>query len=72
MRGMAFKAVVKGGRAVIEKLEEFPDGTILEFDLVDDGLDDAERERLHASLERAFEEEKAGLGRSADDVLRDL
>jgi hypothetical protein len=37
-----------------------------------DELDDAERARLHASLERGMEEMRQGLGRPADEVLAEL
>ncbi len=42
---------------------------------VDDGgaeLDDAERRRLHASLDAAEMDEREGRGYSADDVLAEL
>jgi len=68
------KARVRGGRLILDEPVDLPEGS--EIDLVptvgDDGLSDAEREQLHASLERAAEQFRAGLGISSDDALARL
>lgn len=69
------RAVVQGGRVIIEGLEDYPDGTVLEFDLVDsdeDDLSSEERRKLHEALDRSWAEAKAGNLRPARDVLDEL
>jgi hypothetical protein len=68
------KARVRGGRLVMDEPVDLPEGS--EIELVpaadNDDLADAERERLHASLRRAAEQFRAGLGISAEDALASL
>jgi hypothetical protein len=67
------KAIVQGGRAIIENMGEYPDGTELEIAIVgNDQMSEAERAKLDASIDRGIAEHKAGLGVSAESVLADL
>ena len=67
-----YKAIVQGGRAVLENLD-FEDGTELELEVVNDneldGMDDEERERLHASLRRGLAQAEAGQSRPAEEFI---
>ncbi len=56
------RAVVKGGRIVVEEPTELPEGTELVLAVVDEGddMDDAERARLHESLRRSIAQAKSG------------
>jgi hypothetical protein len=73
---------VRNGRAMLEGLDEYPDGTELEVGVIDDDeyahlehgddMDDEDREALHASLREAIAQGKAGLGRPAEEVLAEL
>lgn len=38
----------------------------------DDGMDELEREKLHASIQRGMDQLQAGEGRSASEVVADL
>lgn len=68
-----FKAVVQNGRLHMDEPVSLPEGTVLDLVPADyDDLDDEERAKLHASLERAWAEEQAGLGRSGESFLNDL
>jgi hypothetical protein len=68
------RATVKKGRFVIDTPTTLPDGTVLDLVIDDEGddLTDAERARLHAALERAAEDVKAGRVRSAEEVIEEL
>ncbi len=67
------KAIVQGGRAIIEDMGEYPDGTELELSLVDDDeMDDECRAGLHASLERGLAQAAAGETVAAEEVLASL
>jgi hypothetical protein len=68
------KAVVKNGRLVIDEPTELPDGTELMLTVVDeaDGMDDAERARLHESLRRSIAQAKAGQLVDGDEVIGKL
>ena len=59
---------------VVEEPVEFPEGTELELTIADPGddLDEGERAALHAALDRAWESAKAGKGRPAEDLIREL
>ncbi len=71
-----YKAVVRGGRAVIENLE-YEDGTELELEIVsgddlDGEMDDTERERLHAALDRGLAQMEAEDTVPAEEVIARL
>jgi UDP-N-acetyl-D-mannosaminuronate dehydrogenase len=68
------KAVVKNGRLVIDEPTELPEGTELMLTVVDeaDGMDDAERARLHESLRRSIAQAKAGQLVDGDEVIGKL
>lgn len=68
------RATVKKGRFVIDTPTTLPEGTVLDLIIDDEGdnLTDEERSALHAALERGMEEAKAGKGRPASDVIKDL
>lgn len=56
------RARVKNGRLVVDEPTDLPEGTELELAPVEEGdaLDDEDRARLHAALERADDQLKAG------------
>ena len=66
MKSMAFKAIVKGGRAVVEELDEYPDGTVLEFEIA---MTDAELARLDEALAISRAELQRGEGIPLDHFL---
>ncbi len=67
------KATVHNGRLVLNEPTELPEGTVVELVTTDwDDLDDKERAKLHAALENAAMEAKAGLGRPAEEFLKEL
>lgn len=68
----SLKAVVRGGRAEVQDRVDMPDGTELELEIVEDVLDDAEREALHRALDAARANARAGNTRPIDEVLREL
>lgn len=67
------KAIVSGGRAIIENVGEYPDGTELELEIVEnDEMSQEERARLNASIERGIAECEAGQAVPAEVVLAEL
>ena len=67
------KAVVRNGRLTLDEPTELPEGEVVELVPADhDELDDEARALLHASLERAWAQEKAGQGRLAASFLDEL
>ncbi len=69
------KAVVHNGRAVIDDLCDYPDGTVLELEVVHDSddLDDEERAKLHAALDRSWAQTREGQqGRPINDIIKTL
>jgi hypothetical protein len=63
----ALKAQVKNGRLVLDEPTDLPEGEVVELVPVDevlasggDYLDNEERERLHASIQRGIADVKAG------------
>jgi hypothetical protein len=71
---LTLKARVRGGRLILDEPIDLPDGSEIELVPADDGddLDDEDRARLHAALERSAEEFRAGDGIPADQVLSGL
>lgn len=62
---------LRAARRSLEFLEERGADPYARADEGDD-LDEAERARLHASIERGLGEMRAGLGRPADEVIAEL
>lgn len=58
-------------RRYLEYLRDQGSDPYASFD-TDDGLDDEEREQLHASIERGLDQMKSGRGRPAAEALADL
>jgi hypothetical protein len=63
------KAHVHNGRLVLDEPTDLPEGTEVRLTVADDEMDDEERARLHASLERSMAQAKAGKVIDADVVL---
>ena len=65
------KAIVRSGRLVLDEPTDLPEGT--EVSLVatelDEELDEVDRARLHAALDRSLQEFVAGDGRPAREAL---
>jgi hypothetical protein len=74
----SYRARVRKGRLVLDIPTDLPEGSEvdlvpvigIESDLPD--LDDDERRRLDAALQRALAEDEAGRHHDLDDVLREL
>ncbi len=67
------KAVVRSGRLTLDEPTDLPEGEVIELVPADrDDLDLEGRALLHASLERAWSQERAGLGRPAERFLDEL
>lgn len=60
----ALRATVKAGRLTLDEPVDLPDGTVVELVPVDQGddLDDEDRARLHAALDRSQEDFLAQVG----------
>lgn len=70
----ALQAEVRDGRLVLDEPVDLPEGTKVELVLADDGdeLDEVERQRLHAALQRSAEQLARGEGIAVEDALRQL
>ena len=73
------KAHVRKGRLVLDEPTDLPEGEEIELVPLDevlasggDYLDDEERERLHASIERGLEDVKGGRTVDARQVIERL
>lgn len=67
------KAVVRNGRLTLDEPTDLPEGDVVQLVPADhDALDDEARALLHASLDRAWAQEKAGQGRPAASFLDEL
>ncbi len=73
------RAHVKNGRLVLDEPTDLPDGEVVELVPLDevlarggDYLDDEERARLHASIERGIEDSKAGRVVDAQEFMTKL
>lgn len=73
---MIVHATVKDGRYVIEERAELPEGTSVELVVVEESLDEMDRDEraaLLASLDRGLAELRSGMpGIPAEQVLREL
>ena len=65
------RARVKNGRLVLDEPTALPEGTEVELALPDE-LDDDERARLHAALDAADDELRAGRGIPGDLIIASL
>jgi len=68
------RARVLNRRLVLDEPTEFPDGTVLDLTVVDDGdeLDEEERMALHAALASSWASAQAGKTRPAEEILQKL
>jgi hypothetical protein len=70
--GLTLKARVRSGRLIMDEPVDLPEGT--EVELVpandSDSLDEEDRARLHAALERSTAQFQAGEGIPADEALK--
>jgi len=71
---LTLKARVRGGRLLLDEPVDLPEGTEVELVPADEGegLDDADRARLHEALRRSADQFRAGQGTSAKKVLAEL
>jgi hypothetical protein len=67
-------AKVKGGRLVLDEPTDLPEGTEVQLVVADDAddLDDEDRARLHAALDRADDELRAGKYVPGEQVIARL
>ena len=65
------RAIVKGGRLLVDEPTDLPDGTEIELLPVND-IDDEERAALMPSIERGFAQVDRGEGLPAAEALRRL
>jgi hypothetical protein len=65
----ARKIQVKNGRLILDEPTNLPDGAEVEVLVMDDELTAEERAELHASLDRALEDSRAGRGMDAWEYL---
>ena len=67
------KAIVSGGRAIIEDVGDYPDGTELEVEIVaNDEMSEDEKAELDAALEASWAQYQRGETRPMADVIADL
>jgi hypothetical protein len=71
---LTLRAKVRGGRLILDEPVDLPEGSEIDLVPVDEGdtLDDEDRARLHAALERSIAQIRAGQGIPADEALRRL
>jgi hypothetical protein len=69
---LALKARVRDGRLVMDEPIDLPEGTEVELMPANEGdaLDDDDRARLHAALERSAVQFRDGAGIPADEALQ--
>ncbi len=74
MAATSLRALVRGGRLVLDEPTDLPEGTVVELvpGIEVDDLDDGERERLHAAIQRGLEQGRRGESRPIDEVLAEL
>jgi hypothetical protein len=70
--GLTLKARVRSGRLIMDEPIDLPEGTEVELVPADSGdaLDEQDRARLNAALERSAAQFRAGQGIPADEALR--
>ena len=67
-----FKASVQRGRLVLDEPTDLPEGAEVELAVVGDELDDEDRARLHAALDLADDELRAGKGIPGEPIVAAL
>jgi hypothetical protein len=69
---LMLKARVRGGRLVLDEPIDLPDGSEVALIPADEGddLDEEERARLHAAIERSIAQLRAGEGIPGEEALR--
>jgi len=68
------RAKVRNGRLVLDEPSNLPEGAEVELAVIDgdDELDDEDRARLHAALDHADDELRAGKGIPGEQVVAEL
>lgn len=67
------KTTVRNGRIVVDEPTSLPDGHEVELCVVnDDGVSEAERHRLHASIARGIRDGRAGREMDLDSFMDQL
>lgn len=66
------KAHVRNGRLVLDEPTDLPEGTEVTLSITDDEIDDEERARVIASIERSMDQVQAGKHIDADVVIARL
>jgi hypothetical protein len=69
---LTVRARVKNGRLVVDEPTDLPEGSEVELAAVEDDLDDDDRARLHAALDAADGELRAGKGIPGEQVIAAL
>jgi hypothetical protein len=69
---LTVRARVKNGRLVLDEPTDLPEGAEVELEAVGDDLDHEDRARLHAALDAADDELRAGKGIPGEQVLAAL
>jgi hypothetical protein len=71
---LTLRAHVAKGRIVVDEPVDLPDGTQVQVEVVNDsdGLDDEDRARLHAAIERGQGEIDRGEGIPAEQLIAEL
>ena len=72
MSSMPLRAQVKNGRLVLDEPTELPEGAIVELVPFEDELDEEDRLRLHAAVDRGIEAWERGEAYSAEEVIAHL
>jgi hypothetical protein len=71
-RVLTVRARVKNGQLVLDEPTDLPEGSEVELASVDDDLDDEDRARLHAALDAADDELRAGKGIPGERIVAAL
>lgn len=71
---LTLRARVRAGRLLLDEPVDLPDGSEVDLVMADDqdGLDDEQRAKLHAALERSIARHTPGSGTPAATVLAEL
>jgi hypothetical protein len=70
----SLRGEVRSGRLILDEPMDLPDGTVVELVPADteDALDQEDRERLHAAIDRGIADARAGRTVPASEVLAKL
>jgi hypothetical protein len=71
---LTLRGHVAKGRIVVDEPVDLPDGTVVQVEVVNDSdqLDDEDRARLHAAIERGQDEIDRGEGIPAEQLIAEL